>query len=215
MNSTPDNQHLSSPVAYVPDPSVMVDIETHGTDTSEHAILQIGAVRFSSDFQEISHFDACLTIPEGRRTDPDTIAWWQRTDPGLYQELCGRTEPYRDILSRFSEWLPSRPHLWSWPSSFDLMFVRSYAQQYKHDRLIQQTHPDRWIDCRSWINGLRRGLITDQELEVLINDPPPFEGRIHDGLYDALWQVICLQRVAKRVIGGTQQYQYGRRKSGE
>ena len=114
-------------------------------------------------------------------------------------KLSGRAEPHTAVLERFADWLPYRPYLWAWPAHFDLAFIRSYAMDYKIDSLTKKLHPYRWIDCRSWMDGLRRGLITDKELEKLTTDPPPFKGRVHDGLYDARWQVVCLKRVADMV----------------
>lgn len=182
--------------AYIPVESVMIDIETHGSDANRHPILQIGAAVFNADFEMAQTFDACLSIPEDRQPDPDTLRWWMRTDPELYRELCGRAEPYRDVLERFADWLPDRPSLWAWPAYFDLAFIRSYAHSYQVEALEKKFHPYRWIDCRSWIAGIRRGLVTDEQLDSLIHKPPPFAGRIHDGLYDARWQVVCLKRVA-------------------
>ena len=189
----------NAPEVYIPPYSVMVDIETHGSDPQRHPILQIGAVVFDAEFKMHSTFDACLSIPGDRQASPETEQWWQKTDPDLYRELCERAKPHEIVLKRFADWLPNGPHLWAWPAHFDLAFIRSYAVDYKIDSLTKKIHPYCWIDCRSWMAGLRRGLITDKELEKLTTDPPPFEGRVHDGLYDARWQVVCLKRVADLV----------------
>ena len=189
----------NAPEVYVPPYSVRVDIETHGTDAHRHPILQIGAVAFNGEFQMHDTFDACLSIPGDRKPSPETVQWWQETDPDLYQELCDKEEPYEAVLKRFADWLPSWPYLWAWPACFDLAFIRLYAKDYSIAGLEKKMHPYRWIDCRSWIAGLRRDLVTDQEIEKLTKEPPPFSGRIHDGLYDARWQVVCLQRVADLV----------------
>jgi 3'-5' exoribonuclease Rv2179c-like domain len=190
------NQCSSRGYAYVPADSVMVDIETHGSDPRRHPILQIGAVVFDTEFRIHSEFDACLSMPEDRKPSSETVQWWQETDPDLYRELCDRAETHDVVLERFAAWLQSWPHLWAWPAYFDLTFIRSYAKDYQIAGLEKKMHPYRWIDCRSWIAGVRRDLITDQEIETLTREPPPFPGRIHDGLYDARWQVICLKRVA-------------------
>jgi len=184
---------------YVPPHSVMIDIETHGSDVHRHPILQIGAVVFDAEFQIHSTFYACLNIQTDRKPSPETVKWWQETDSDLYRELCERAEPHELVLERFAEWLPNWPHLWAWPAHFDLAFIRSYAMDYQNEELTKKMHPCRWVDCRSWMAGLRRGLITDKEHEKLTTDPPPFSGRIHDSLYDARWQVVCLQRVADLV----------------
>jgi 3'-5' exoribonuclease Rv2179c-like domain len=185
--------------AYIPADSVMIDIETIGTDTHRHAILQIGAVVFDSKFQEQATLDACLTTPFDRSPSPETIEWWRKTDSDLYRNLCDRAESFEAVLERFADWLPPNPHLWAWPASFDLAFIRSYAMDYNQHNLLGKMNSYRWIDCRSWIAGLRRDLATTNELEKLINEPPPFKGRVHDGLYDARWQVVCLERVASLI----------------
>ena len=99
---------------------VMVDIETLGVDPG-HAILSIGAVRFSRQglgeefYREIdleSCQDAALAI------DANTLLWWLDQDDAVTGILTGG-DPLEDVLRAFTEFYPEGAEVWANAPSFD------------------------------------------------------------------------------------------------
>jgi DNA polymerase III epsilon subunit-like protein len=186
------------PRAFVPQNSVMIDIETLGGNTSYNPIIQIGAVRFDADFRESAAFDQKLLIPIDRCADDDTRRWWRETDEQLLQEILAAGRPVDRVLPEFNGWLGWSPVLWAWPAVYDLTFIEAYAKRYLPS-MLPTIWRSRWVDSRSWIAGIRRDWIGQTELDAMLKASPPFSGREHDALYDARWQVWCLSEVARVV----------------
>lgn len=92
----------------------------------------------------------------------------------------------------------TRPILWGWPASFDLMFLFQYGREY-YRRLLYPVHPSRFVDCRSWCMGARGDLITSERQEQIFNEPHGIVGKVHDGLFDSRVQVWCLKRLVEEV----------------
>ena len=72
---------------------VMVDLETTGSNFDRNAIIQIAAVKFNYETEEVStdFFDRCLHVHPGREWDPETRAWWQGNG-NVLQQIQGRAE---------------------------------------------------------------------------------------------------------------------------
>jgi len=191
-------QTMRVPRAFIPERSVMVDIETLGKNNSASPIIQIGAIKFDPDFREISSFDEKLSIPADRVADEETRQWWRETDEPLLQSLLAAGRPVEQVLPEFNRWLGWSPILWAWPSVFDLPFIESYARRY-YKPMLGTIWRSRWVDSRSWIAGLRRDWIGQEELDQMCKAKPPFEGSTHDALFDSRWQVWVLAEVARVV----------------
>lgn len=200
MESAKRNQHRGLHHV-VPNNSIMVDIETTGADCTHSVMIQIGACAFNSDFEITREFRASLTAPPNRVDSPETLDWWRKTNWPLYERIRSEERHYFDVLAEFSNWLVvdgSRPMLWAWPLSFDLMFLLQYGRQY-YRSLLYPVHSSRFIDCRSWILGARNSWLSVQEQEALFAEPHGIVGEDHDGLHDSRVQVWCLKRLVQEV----------------
>lgn len=183
----------------IPENSVMVDIETTGTDPQRHVMIQIGACVFNDKFEITSEFRRSLTAPPDRVDDQETLDWWASTNTPLYEKIRSAAEPYETVLEDLCNWMP-RPRglLFGWPANFDLNFVFQYARSYNR-KLLHFFYPSRFVDCGSWAMGFRGTWLSVAEQTAIFNQPSPYGGVVHDGLDDAKSQVASLQRLCEEV----------------
>lgn len=183
-------------------PDIMVDIETTGTDPSRTAMIQLAAVRFNireGTIDTSSFFKRSLAIPFGRFWDEGTRGWWNRM-PTLRDEILNAAEPPAKVMNDFQQWVvkgfsANEPYrFWAKPQSFDWPFVASYFQQFEVHNPFDFREA---IDMRSY---LRMALGTWDLREVVAFEKSiPFQGKEHDGLYDALHQIAVVLAARERV----------------
>lgn len=168
--------------------SVMVDLETTGTQPDRHGILQIAAVRFDLMTMEIDGadtFQACLTLPTHRHWMEDTRRWWLKDKRELLEKLMNQQEEWVDVLKRFQAWVgPSKPQFWSKPVSFDFMFLSSY---FADAGLANPFHYRYANDLNSFMRGMyfpRQPPHTEWNVKT--------EGEAHDALNDVFHQLHVL-----------------------
>lgn len=137
---------------------VMVDIETTGVDPSFNAIIQIAAIRFNYETNEVGPaYVASLDTPPNRFWDEGTREWWMdKLD--VYQDIVAKARPAAVVMREFAQWaFDTAPaigdqRLWAKPISFEWPFLQSYARQFDvtlpfHYRLCR--------DLNSFIAGVR------------------------------------------------------------
>ena len=168
--------------------NIMVDIETTGTDSGRHAILQISAWRFGLKEGEIDPvpFDRCLYKPPHRSWDEGTRNWWygDKERRETLKNITARGEDPYTVMRAFCEW--SRPHespiFWSKPTHFDFPFIQSYCADYS---LAMPFHYRMAQDMNTFIRALH------------FPNPAPaltvkFEGAAHNAVFDTLNQIQVL-----------------------
>lgn len=172
---------------------VMVDIETTGTQFDRTAIIQIAAVKFNYDTEEVSSnfFNASLSIPSTRFWDEGTRQWWGKQKKGVLDSIMAHARNPREVIGEFYSWLlqdyPATDdglRWWSKPSHFDYSFVSSYFNEYG---LSNPCHYRTVRDMNSFMAGLT-GDPTHPQMEKLVE----FEGDEHNALYDSLHQLKVL-----------------------
>lgn len=182
--------------------SVMVDIESTGTNYERNAIIQISAVKFHYGARTIcdDFFDRCLHIHPGREWDLDTRQWWMKQGPVLGQIQARAEDPYT-VCRDFQKWLlkdwPDRDEglqWWSKPTSFDHPFVTSYFRMFGLDM------PCHYRFCRD-VNSFMAGL-TGKIEHPDIPQEPAFEGESHNALFDVLHQIRLVFAMADQSTQG-------------
>lgn len=165
---------------------VMVDLETTGLQSDRNAILQISAVKFNYDTEEISpdFFDRCLIIPKHRAWDESTRDWWIRQDQTIIQEIFQRAEEARKVIKDFADWAYPQGHLrfWSKPTHFDFNFLASY---FNDESIV---NPFDFREAND-MNSFLRGIYAPNNVDKL---NIPFTGRPHNALDDVLHQIKVL-----------------------
>jgi hypothetical protein len=166
---------------------MMIDLETTGTSPEHTAIIQIAAVKFDITTGEISHdfFNRCLSIPNTRRWDEDTRQWWSKMSDQL-RGIYGRMEEPAKVMEEFYWWLggPScQLHTWAKPLSFEFPFLSSYFKEFGPAMPLDfRKGRDLW----TFMDGLNFPYTPFNEKSV------PFDGVVHDALFDTLHQVRLL-----------------------
>ena len=165
---------------------IMVDLETTDINPQKGAILQIAAVKFNLDTNEVSphFFDRCLKIPHSRRWSESTNAWWHNDKTEILQDICNRSEPWQQVIQDFADYCYPVDSLrfWSKPSHFDYQFLQCY---FEDAELAFPFRHYRAMDLRSFINGLHYP-------EKVPNVNVPFDGPAHNAIWDTLHQLKLL-----------------------
>jgi len=173
---------------------VMVDIETTGSTSFDHtAVLQIAAVKFNYDTEEIdsNFFNASMSIPPGRYWDEGTRTWWGKQKPGVLKTIMSTARDPAVVMKEFYNWLlqdypDTKEGLrwWSKPTHFDYSFIASYFHQYG---LTNPCHFRFARDLNSFSAGLS-GSAAHPDIEKLVD----FDGDEHNALYDSIFQLKAL-----------------------
>lgn len=180
---------------------VMVDIETTGTNFDHNAIIQIAAVKFNYETEEVSpnFFNACLSIPPKRYWDEGTRNWWGRNPAHILKGIQANARPAEQVIREFYSWLlENYPQtesseglrFWGKPTHFDYSFIASYFEQYG------LTNPCHYRDARD-LNSFVSGLSGSAQ-KVPFEKDISFEGDEHNALHDTLFQLKALFTVKGR-----------------
>lgn len=162
---------------------IMVDIETTGTNPDRHGMIQLAAIQFNFDTEEIGPiFNRCLDLPSNRGWSESTRSWWAQQTPGIFQGIVSRAEDPIKVMNDYFDFArnPDRPlRFWS-RGSFDFNFVESYLNQF----CLPMPH-NFWEfrELRSFIAGLN-GTADEPRLDW-ITAP----GAAHDALHDCVVQL--------------------------
>lgn len=170
---------------------VMVDIETTGTQPNRSAMIQLAAVKFNLETQEVSgeFFNRSLEIPAWRSWDEDTRTWWNK-QPDVLKSIMAKSEDPAVVMRDFADWgiqVGGPPvRFWAKPTTFDFMFVSSYLKDFKQPNPYDFRQA---TDLNSYLRGLYHGhgySDIDREGE------PALQGVAHDAIYDTLHQIKVL-----------------------
>ena len=105
---------------------IMVDIETTGIKPGCH-ILSIGACTFGLPVEEEKKFflDSATMKDPRFKTDPDTMAWWEKQTPFARSGAFSGTKKIDEVLLDFAFFLASFPsfRIWGNAASFDLKII--------------------------------------------------------------------------------------------
>jgi exodeoxyribonuclease VIII len=185
-------------------PDMMVDIESFSTNVKAQ-VVSIGAFRFrldtSDDLNTIKDpersFYAVLDTEEqeadGRITDPDTMAWWDRQSMEARAVLREPFEEVKPALERFAEFARGVRRVWGNGNTFDNVIVRDLCNDYNVEYPVKywgdldmRTLKYLWNRLTNWAHkGKTKKTIGDA----------------HNALDDARSQVMQLQEMYRDLKG--------------
>src|SRR3546814_6209631 len=117
---------------------IMVDLETTGTKPAYSGILQLAAVKFNLEEQQIGEtFDRCPSLLPNRFWDEGTREFWG-TMPAIYGSFVARQEDAEEVFIDFSKWVtkdaPSSGYrFWAKPTTFDWTMLASHFEQIRSE----------------------------------------------------------------------------------
>lgn len=179
---------------------IMIDLETLGLDPATAPVIQVAAVAFNLGVDHVAltpyfnaHVDArsCLMSPFNRVVQPDTVAWWAKTDPALFVEIM--ENPLRmsldHALEGLSDWTQTIEieGVWANGPTFDISILEACYKQaglpipwsYRVVRDVRTMAMVAGEDPICWEGGQ----ISDYERS----------GRKHDAVVDCLRQIRMVQ----------------------
>lgn len=165
---------------------IMVDLETTGIGPDRTAVIQIAAVKFDLETQEVesTFFDRCMRIPPHRSWQEDTRDWWLKQKRSIIEGIFRRMEDPREVMEDFVDWCYPRGslRLWAKPSHFEYPFIESYCRDLG---LINPFHYREVTDLNSFLRG-------KYYPEPVAEIDVPFSGDAHNALHDTLHQIKIL-----------------------
>lgn len=176
---------------------VMIDIETLGR-TPGVAIIQIAAVPFNINTGEVSSNTFKMSIGKGAQIkagykwDVNTIKWWKKENPKLFDELSNSSNHYVKVAVEFQKWFRSLPdnqniRVWGNSNRFDLGIIEGWYTKsigYKFQPF--------------WNTWLERDVRTLAMLDPKIKSETKFEGTKHNAIDDCKHQIKYCRAIVRK-----------------
>ena len=138
------------------------DIEATGPVPGLHSMLSLGIsawledpaipIRRAERFRNVGTFSCNIRELDDCGWDPDTHAWWNDQARSVALKLTtvipsGPRDAMEQLIS-FLKSLPREDHVWAaYPATFDMPFVRYYAQRFVRDEWMRLYNPMERIAC--------------------------------------------------------------------
>jgi len=165
---------------------VVIDLETLGT-TPGCEIIEIGACAFGGP-STVNKFSVLLSnrIPERRRVDASTEAWWRQQDFYLPDIALAEGIPVKHALLLFRGWMQAvadgDTQVWGNSPSFDCSILRDAYRYYD-------------LGEAPWDFRMERDLRTLKSLMPIPREMWPADVLPkHRGLNDALYEAAFIAR---------------------
>lgn len=165
---------------------VMLDIETFSTKPNA-VILTFGAVKFDpySDSDPVDamyvKLDVDRQIELERDVDENTLEWWGRQDPAVYEEATSEEDRIElvDFAKQLSKFLVGAGNIWAQGTVFDITIIENLYNQLGI--------PAPWAYWQIRDSRTIFGAFNDPRKEFLSD--------AHNALADAYAQAKALQKV--------------------
>lgn len=168
----------------------MLDLETLST-RPEAVILTIGAVKFDpysgyidGDKGLYHRVDVDEQIALGRHVQEETVQWWGKQDPEVFEEAMGEGNRVSldTMCSDLNRFLVGVENIWAQGPCFDIVILENLYRQ-----LVKPTPWQFWQ-------------ISDSRTLFKTHGDPREKGRAghHNALADCIYQAIGVQQIYKR-----------------
>ena len=125
-----------------------IDVEADGPIPGPYSMLQLGAAAFHSDrftpcddagtSQVIGTFTSNLKPIPGATQHPDTMEWWDKQDPAVWENVTRDPLHPRAAMEAFHSWIRfecgrndnAMPVIVGYPATYDFMFVYWYSVNF-------------------------------------------------------------------------------------
>lgn len=175
-------------------PDLMVDIETTGSPATMGVdtigCIQIGAVKFNADTQEVGpFFKRSLALAPNRHWDESTREWWNGANRAVLDTIIPKMEDPQQVIRDFFAFgtapdvTQGGSRFWAKPTTFDYSIISSYMRQYG---LPMPWHFRQARDLNSFMAGLAGGA-RHQPMDHIET-----AGAQHDALNDCFHQLKML-----------------------
>lgn len=175
-----------------PDIYVSIDIEADGPIPGLNSMLSIGAAAFyAGNRTPVSTFEVNLTPLEGASADPDTMQWWARQSPKVWQHVTKDPLDPADAMLQLVTWVRSlrgTPIMVVFPT-FDYMWAHYYLVRF----LGSSPFGIGALDIKSMAFGLIPEIPAFKEVTKRNMHKSLFEGcppHTHQALDDAIGQGV-------------------------
>ena len=169
---------------------VMLDIETLARSANS-IVLTIGAVRFNRHKKAVDDqgIHLYLSIAEqqtqGRETDTDTVAWWDKQNPDIRDDVMRSWDrkPVKQALLEFNDYLAGANRVWSQGPLFDIKILENLYEQHGV--------------AKPW----RFYMIRDSRtlFDALGDTRRRDTANLHNALDDSIDQALAVQRAYRRL----------------
>jgi 3' exoribonuclease, RNase T-like len=175
-------------------PDLMVDIESTGSpdDMGVDTIgcIQIGAVKFNADTQEVGpFFKRSLTLAPNRHWGEGTRQFWMGPNKPVFDKIVAQMEDPQQVIRDFFAFgtapdvAEGGARFWAKPTTFDYSIIHSYMRQYN---LPIPWHFRQARDLNTYMAALA-GSARHQPMDHI--EPV---GTAHDALDDCFYQLKML-----------------------
>lgn len=163
---------------------LMVDVETTGTNAQYAGVIQIGALPFNYETQEIgTPFNRCLSMAPNRFWSESTRQWWGRQKRTVLEDILRRAEDPAVVFRDFHQYVcgfDNPVRFWAKPLSFDWPMISTHMEQFD---LAMPFRYHEARDMRSHISGLHgQGGNVDMDHITAVGDA-------HNALFDCVLQL--------------------------
>lgn len=112
---------------------VSVDIEADGPLPGLNSMMSIGAAAFYEGSRTpVSTFEMNLAPLEGASADPETLSWWAKQEPGVWEHATRDPGDPAEVMLKFATWVRSlagTPVLVVFPT-WDFLWVHYYLVRF-------------------------------------------------------------------------------------
>ena len=173
----------------------VVDLETLGLNP-EAMILQIGAVLFKrTEILAVFQQEINPLRQPGRTEDPDTLAWWNKQDPEVREQMFSGELSLEDVLERFLHWtneiagVPLKDiKFWGKGPDFDLVILQ-HALHHNHS-LPEELNFRNFHSVRT-----AEAIISRQGKVAIANRCLRCNYKPHTAIGDAMYETALIQHM--------------------
>jgi hypothetical protein len=179
-----------------PDIYVSIDIEADGPLPGFNSMLSLGAAAFyAGNRAPAATFEINIAPLEGASPDPETLAWWAKQSPDVWDHATRSPVDPADAMLRFAEWvraLHGVPVMVVFPT-WDFLWVHYYLVRFLGPK--GTPFGIGALDVKSLAFGLVPEIASFKEVTKRNMDKSLLEGcppHTHKALDDAIGQGVWL-----------------------
>jgi 3'-5' exoribonuclease Rv2179c-like domain len=132
---------------------VSTDCETNGPLPGHNSMLSFASVAYTADGTMVAAYTANLALLPGSVPDPDTMAWWQKQSPEVWDAHRQNLVVPDSAMKSYVAWLkalPGKPVFVAYPAAYDFTYIYWYLMRFTKENPFSF----RVIDIRTYAMAL-------------------------------------------------------------